>query len=109
MSSNWEKSSRAVDEANLQTFGRDGIITMEVAVTLSGIFSNPHLNAEIGTIDVGMSYPKYELRTTDVENVCLSEGKMITIGGQPFSIVRIEPDGQPDGLTMLILRAENAE
>lgn len=98
--SDWEDLNEFLDGEEFATAGFFKTDAGTMAVT--GIFDNAYLLAETGEVDLETTQPRFTCKAVDV--LLVEREQEVTIGGQLFSVLAVEPDGT--GMAVVVLANE---
>ncbi len=98
--SDWEDLSEFFDDDEFATGAFFKTSTGTMAVT--GIFDNAYLLAETGEVDLETTQPRFTCKAVDV--LLVEREQEVTIDGQLFSVLTVEPDGT--GMAVVVLANE---
>jgi len=93
----WENLDDFLDA---EEFAVQAVIELQDATsrTVTGIYDDPYLNAELGEYDMDTSRPRFTCKETDVQGV--TRGDTISIDG---TVMDIMTSPQPDGTGVALL------
>ncbi|WP_163370938.1 head-tail joining protein [Endozoicomonas acroporae] len=98
--SDWEDLTEFLDG---EEFATDGFFKTDAGtMAVTGIFDNAYLLAETGEVDLETTQPRFTCKAVDV--LLVERGQEVTISGQLFSVLAVEPDGT--GMAVVVLANE---
>ncbi len=91
-------------QENLDLFLNDfaTIATLSDDSSINGLFDNEHYQADYGDGYVSTSQPRFTCKTTDVVSHSLSQGGVLSINTDTYTIKDIQNDGS--GFSEIILK-----
>lgn len=99
----WENLDEFLQDETAGGFAVPAVINVQGVGTrtVTGIFDDPYLNAQLGEYEADTSAPRFTCKLSDVAGV--GRGDYLTLDGTTYNIMT---DPQSDGAGMAILRLE---
>lgn len=92
----------AADRAAMLSSDDFGVAITVGASTIYGIFDKEYFAVQGGEVDTESDMPTVLVQSSDVTAQSIAVATALTISGDSYTVVSVQPDGQ--GMTRLVLR-----